>query len=234
MRARTVLALSTVVIGVLSAGCSGGQGGGAASSAPASSSGSTTASPSATSSGNAQPAQAGAPWHDDVRPEPSAGKIGGSDTPCALPVAFDLAKSWKAQSVQVDASGPAVQLGRKGGFGLKCEIDAKGAGHLGFLRVWVADQPGGVPRQALEKFLGGEKNLSEQQYRELTVGGMTAAEVTYAQEYPAMEMRTRKRVVAVNAPRGMVLVALDGLDADENRGMVPAHALAKQSMTPVS
>jgi hypothetical protein len=85
-------------------------------------------------------ASSGASWNDDLKPAPGVGKLGAAGTPCALPVSFELAQSWKAKPVADDAAD--FPLGQQGGLALKCEVDAKPAGHLGFLRVWAGGKAG--------------------------------------------------------------------------------------------
>src|SRR5437762_392000 len=86
----------------------------------------------------APPATAGAAspaaWSDPAA-APRAAQVGKPGTPCVLPVSFDIAKSWKPAALP---DGVAKQAG----FTLRCEVDGKPAGHLGFLRVWVSAAAG--------------------------------------------------------------------------------------------
>ncbi len=109
-------AVSAALISGLLAGCSDPPGGhdapGPAPSGPATSSGAA-----------AGKAPAGGAWQDEIKPAASAAKLGGSGTPCVLPVSFDLAPSWKAKPVADGGSGDP--LAQQGGLTLKCEVDAK-------------------------------------------------------------------------------------------------------------
>lgn len=60
---------------------------------------------------------------------------------------------------------------------LACEIDAKPAGNIGFLRVWVADEPAapGDARKVLEAFMAGEKAKGTPVYTDLKAGPAGAA-----------------------------------------------------------
>ena len=99
-----------------------------------------------------------ASWGTDPKPAAGAAKLGDDRSPCALPVTFTIAKSWKASSVP---DGLASQ----GGFTLRCEIDAKPAGHAGFLRVWVRPAGGDDPAAALDGFLAGQPGILGRQSR---------------------------------------------------------------------
>jgi hypothetical protein len=225
VRRRLGAAVSAALISGLLAGCSDAPGGhdspGQAPSGPAASRGAA-----------AGKAPAGGAWQDEIKPATSAAKLGGSGTPCVLPVSFDLAPSWKAKPVADGGSGDP--LAQQGGLTLKCEVDAKPAGHIGFLRVWSGGKAGDDPRKAVDGFLAGEKNIAERRDRATTAGALPAAEVTYAQSNPALGTSKRERILAVTTARGVVVLALGGLDADEHEQMLPAYLLAKQSLTATS
>src|SRR5690349_6690088 len=104
------------------------------------------------SGGGGTRAQSAAAWRDDTAPAASAAKLGGAGTPCALPVTFDLARSWLAKPVPDG-------LGTQGGFALACEVDAKPAGHIGFLRVWAGGPATDTPAAALKRFLAADHDL---------------------------------------------------------------------------
>jgi hypothetical protein len=167
------------------------------------------------------------PWLDDTRQADSVGHLGGSDTPCHLPVTFDLAKSWKAKAV--DAEGGAG-LTHQGGFTMACEVDAKPAGHLGFLRVWTAPKSVDTARQALDKFLAADRGITVPETREVGVASVSGAEVTYIRDSPAADSKKRERLLAVATPSGTAILALGGFDTGEHEAMLPAYMLAKKTL----
>jgi hypothetical protein len=167
-----------------------------------------------------------ATWSDPA-PAARAARLGKSDTPCSLPVTFDLAKSWKPAAVP---GGVAAQ----GGFALRCEVDAKPSGHLGFLRVWVSSDEDGDPGSALEAFLAGQPGMLGRQTRMVEAGSLPAAETTYLTDNAELDVRRQERVLAVAAPKGVVILDLGGLSTDEHQRMLPAFVLAKQTLAATS
>lgn len=151
--------------------------------------------------------------------------LGGAGSPCALPVSLDTAKDWTAE--KVDISNPDFVL-KQGSVTLVCEVDAKPAGHIGFLRVWTGTGKGGSPRQALEAFVTADKGASEARYTETKAGALPATEVTYTSG-PLDEAKP-ERAFAVTTPSGPVVVHLGGMDAEEHEAMLPAYELAKKSV----
>lgn len=173
------------------------------------------------------PRQTGAPWFDEVEPASSA----GSATACAIPVSLPLAEKWLAKPVRQDGT-PTDQLIRQGGAALACEIDAKPAGPIGFLRVWVADRDVKEPRPALEAFIAGDRGVKDPAYRDLKAGGMAAVEVTYLRDSPLEKDGKRERAIAVTTPQGIAVVTLSGLNNEQYKAMLPAYALARRSISP--
>ncbi|MFE7240529.1 lipoprotein [Streptomyces sp. NPDC057580] len=158
------------------------------------------------------------------------GSIGGSGSACALPVTFDLAASWKPAAVRVVEDDELSELGKQGPFTLVCEIDAKPAGNIGFLRVWTGDRTDGPPRQVLKAFLAADPNASEATYTEVKAGALTAAEVRYTFSSELLDEPMKQRAFAISTPSGPVVVHLGGLDPQEHQEMLPAYELAKKSV----
>ncbi|MEU8698506.1 lipoprotein [Streptomyces sp. NPDC048680] len=159
------------------------------------------------------------------------GTVGGAGSGCELRVTFDVAKRWKAQAVALDSDSPVdAALGTQGPVSMVCEIDAKPAGHLGFLRVWQGDGKGGTPRQVLEGFVAADENASKTAYTRSTVGKLAVTEVAYTVHSKVMEESRAARAFAVATPDGPVVVHLGGLDSQEHRAMLPAYELAKRSL----
>ncbi|MGY0060799.1 lipoprotein [Streptomyces sp. LZ34] len=166
----------------------------------------------------------------------ASGELGGRDTACPLPVRFSLAKSWKPEAVK-EVEGADPELGstllKQGPVTLVCEIDAKPAGHIGFLRVWTGDKDeaaaGTKPRQLLKAFMAEEKDARDARYSELKAGDLPAAEISYILDNPDLGAK-RERALAVMTPKGGVVLHLGGLDTEEHDAMLPAYELAKQTM----
>lgn len=159
------------------------------------------------------------------------GTVGGSGSGCELPVVFDTAQHWTAEAVVPDEPGSDLAaLSRQGPVAMVCEIDAKPAGHIGFLRVWQGDDKGSTARQALEGFVKADENASKITYKQSTVGKLSVTEVDYTIYSKIMEESRPNRAFAVATPDGPVVVHLGGLDATEHQGMLPAFELAKGSV----
>jgi hypothetical protein len=173
--------------------------------------------PSASPSPTASPVAAGPPWYDGVAPAQAAGSIGGKDSPCQLPIIFSVPANWRAEAVTV---GKDAEIG---GAVPVCEIDARPAGNIGFLRVWTiaSTYP---PQQVMDRFLDADGRSTERQYRRTKVGPLDAFEATYVEPGGG-----RKRAALVSSPHGPVLLALGGADNQEFEAMFPAYQLARQS-----
>ncbi|MEU1224958.1 lipoprotein [Streptomyces sp. NPDC005828] len=151
----------------------------------------------------------------------AAATLGGSGTACALPVSFALAEGWEPKAVKDPENPEFAALTRQGPAVVRCEVDAKPAGNIGYLRVWTA--PKGPAWAALEGFVRAEKGSSAVTFRETRAGALPATEVTYTVH------DKEERAFAVATPEGTVIVHLGGLDADEHRAMLPAYELAKST-----
>ncbi|WDZ84858.1 lipoprotein [Micromonospora cathayae] len=157
-----------------------------------------------------------------------AARIGAAGSGCELPVTFGLAESWQAEAVAPMApDDPLAELARRGPLTMVCEIDAKPAGNIGFLRVWTGD--GGQARASLEAFLGTEAR--EPAYTELRIGDRPAVEVTYQTKSALDDGMKPERAFAVQTARGIVAVSLDSADSEEHTEMLPAYELAKRTLT---
>ncbi|MFJ7948071.1 lipoprotein [Streptomyces sp. NPDC096354] len=175
-----------------------------------------------------------------VAPKPRAsaqsatkgGSVGGSGSACALPVTFDLAASWKPEAVQLGEDEALNELARQGPLTLVCEIDAKPAGSIGFLRVWTGDRADRTPRQVLKAFLADEPNAGKITYTDTDTeaGTLPATEVGYTISSELLDGPQKKRAFAVSTPRGPVVVHLGGLDPEEYEDLLPAYELAKRTV----
>ncbi|GGS06819.1 hypothetical protein GCM10010269_52170 [Streptomyces humidus] len=166
------------------------------------------------------------------------GSVGASGSACELPVAFDVAESWKAKAVRADeasaAAGDLAELAdallRQGPVTMACEIDAKPAGKIGFLRVWTGEPGDADARTVLKGFVAAEKGASKAVYRTFTSGGVTGAEVAYVTTSELLEESKTEHALAVTTPGGPVVLHLGGLDTEEHEAMLPAYELAKSTL----
>ncbi|UQA97949.1 lipoprotein [Streptomyces halobius] len=158
--------------------------------------------------------------------------MGSTGTACELPVSFDVEKGWKPTGISAeDAELFGSFLGRKSARGA-CEIDAKPAGMIGFMRVWITDRTDDSPRQVLKTFMSEEKNVTERKFNNTKAGDLPAAEVVYTTKSPLLDEPKQERALAVTTPKDAVIVHLGGLDTDEHKEMLPAYERAKKTMTP--
>ncbi|MEU5364266.1 lipoprotein [Streptomyces sp. NPDC005925] len=189
----------------------------------------------------------------------SGGRIGAAGSACELPVVFDTAADWTAEAVDGvpggsassdtsghgdgdgdgDGSGADDELAQEiadsllhqGPVTAACEIDAKPAGHIGFLRVWTGEpDTGGDARSVLEDFVAAEDGASRAKYRALAGGGLEGAEVTYLCTSKLLGETKTERALAVETPDGPVVLHLGGMDGAEHEAMLPAYELAKRTL----
>ncbi|MEV4316248.1 lipoprotein [Actinocrispum sp. NPDC049592] len=177
-----------------------------------------------------EPAKAagGQPWLDDTKAATAAGPIGATGSLCPMPVTFEVAKSWKPKAIE-NKGDDELGLARMGRFTAVCEVDAKPAGMIGFLRVWTDEDGGPQARAALEDFVADVRYAKQPEYRSVRLGSLAAEEVTYSLEAPQSDPK-RERALAVPTPRGPVVLHVGGLDTEEHEQMLPAYVLAKQTL----
>jgi hypothetical protein len=150
------------------------------------------------------------------------GTIGAAGSACELPVTFDIAKSWKAEAVEAPLSQGPVSLA--------CEIDAKPAGNIGFLRVWAGKSGDADTRAVLEAFLAAEDGVTKEKYRTFTSGGVSGVEVEYLYSSELLDETKKESAFAVTTADGPVVVHLGGLDTEEHEEMLPAYELARRTL----
>ncbi|MFD5798843.1 lipoprotein [Streptomyces diastatochromogenes] len=173
------------------------------------------------------------------------GTVGAAGSACELPVSFDIAERWKAKGIDAekelskaskgsdgDLSGAlADSLLRQGPVTTACEIDAKPAGKIGFLRVWTGEPGDADARTVLRQFVAAEDNTSKEKYRSFrTAGGLSGVEVEYLYTSKLLEETKKESAFAVSTPDGPVVLHLGGMDTDEHNAMLPAYELAKQTL----
>ncbi|MEU4620359.1 lipoprotein [Actinoplanes sp. NPDC023801] len=183
-----------------------------------------------------QPPASAAPASSAPGAAPAAAEgelIGAKGSACPMPLSFRAAAGWKPSAVDVKSLGELAALAKIGDFTVVCEIDAKPAGSIGFIRVHVAKGLSGLPREHLASFVkadGKGKEVSGAVYSDVQIGGGQAAEVTWEVYSAVAEQRTRYTAFALNTGDGAVVVRLAPFDEGEHAGMLPAYELAKQTV----
>ncbi|MFI1028850.1 lipoprotein [Streptomyces sp. NPDC020951] len=170
------------------------------------------------------------------------GSVGASGSACELPVSFDIAEFWKAEAVDTAeataAAGDLAELvdvfARQGPVTMACEIDAKPAGKIGFLRVWTGKPGDADARAVLEAFVAAEPEASGAKYSTFEAGDVTGAEVEYVTTSKVLEESKTEHALAVTTSAGPVVLHLGGLDTDEHNAMLPAYELAKSTLRPTA
>ncbi|WP_328344054.1 lipoprotein [Micromonospora sp. NBC_00421] len=168
--------------------------------------------------GRRQPVAAGPPWYDDVASATDATTVGPKGSACTLSVTFSVPAEWRVEAVRSGAEftlGPAVPV---------CEIDAKPAGHIGFLRVWqITGATPLNPQDTVDRYLAAFDGPKEQQHRRTRAGPLDAFEATWTED------GERKRAIVVSTRKGELMITLGGLDTEEFEAMLPAYQSAKSS-----
>ncbi|MFJ1807162.1 MULTISPECIES: lipoprotein [unclassified Streptomyces] len=166
------------------------------------------------------------------------GSIGAPGSACELPVTFDIAEFWKAEAVDAQeetaATGDPADLAdaflRQGPVTMACEVDAKPAGKIGFLRVWTGEPGDADARAVLEGFVAAEKQASGAKYRTFEAGDITGTEVEYVTTSELLEETKKEHALAVTTSGGPVVLHLGGMDTAEHEAMLPAYELAKSTL----
>ncbi|MFJ9347526.1 lipoprotein [Streptomyces sp. NPDC101237] len=170
----------------------------------------------------------------------SGGTVGGAGSACRLPVTFDTARGWRAEAVDglaaIASNAPdddlAQSLLRQGPVTLVCEIDAKPAGAVGFLRVSTGEPGSGDAGAVLRAFVAAEGHTRGARYRAFTSGGLAGTRVDYVYTSELLEESKKESALAVVTPRGPVVLHLGGLDSAEHEEMLPAFELARRTLRP--
>jgi hypothetical protein len=175
----------------------------------------------------------------------SGGTIGAAGSACELPVTFDIAKDWEAEAIDTGAGSGAGSGGSEkdepaqeivdallyqGPVAAACEVDAKPAGNIGFLRVWTGKPGDADARAVLEAFVAAENGASKEKYSTFKAGGLAGVEVKYLYTSELLEETKEESAIAVTTEKGPVVIHLGGLDTDEHRAMLPAYELAKRTL----
>lgn len=164
--------------------------------------------------------------------------VGAAGSACELPVTFDTAEFWEPEAIDAEesseASGDLADLAdaflRQGPVTAACEIDAKPAGKIGFLRIYTGEPQGADAAAVLKEFVAAEDGVSGEKYRPFEAGDVTGTEVEYLTTSEVLEETKKERALAVGTPEGTVILHLGGLDTAEHEAMLPAFELAKSTL----
>ncbi|MEV0007251.1 lipoprotein [Streptomyces sp. NPDC051840] len=156
--------------------------------------------------------------------------LGGPGSGCELPVTFGLAADWKPQAVTVEPGSDLAELAEQGPVTMVCEIDAKPAGNIGYIRVWQGKESGDDPSATLKAFVADEPGAGKAVYTQVKAGALAATEVAYTVDGELLDEPKKERAFAVTTPDGPVVVHLGGLDSDEHEAMLPAYELARSTL----
>jgi len=172
------------------------------------------------------PKDAGSPKAAERPKAAEAGRVGTAASGCALPVTFGLAEDWKPKAVTIAGDELLAELAQQGPLTMACEIDAKPAGLIGFLRVWTGKS--GDPRANLTAFIG--KDALKPAFTELQIGGRPAVEVVYEKKSQLDDAIEPEQAFVVETGQGLLAVSMDSFDSGEHKDMLPAYELAKSSL----
>ena len=172
------------------------------------------------------PKDAGSPKAAERPKAAEAGRVGTAASGCALPVTFGLAEDWKPKAVTIAGDELLAELAQQGPLTMACEIDAKPAGLIGFLRVWTGKS--GDPRANLTAFIG--KDALKPAFTEMQIGGRPAVEVVYEKKSQLDDAIEPEQAFVVETGQGLLAVSVDSFDSGEHKDMLPAYELAKSSL----
>ncbi|OQO93614.1 hypothetical protein B1813_03445 [Saccharomonospora piscinae] len=169
-------------------------------------------------------------WYDTASPASAGGTVGGDDSPCPLPVTFDVAEGWQAEALDFSdtESEEFAALTTNGSFAVRCEIDAGPAGAVGHLRVWISDEQPRDPEDTLRTFLEGDSSerITDESYRDAQAGAAETVEGTVLTYSDLLEENRRTRAVVVPAAEHTAVIEFSGFDLIEHEAMVPGYLLA--------
>ncbi|MCX5335568.1 MULTISPECIES: lipoprotein [unclassified Streptomyces] len=181
----------------------------------------------------------------------SGDSIGAAGSACELPVSFDLAKDWEAEAIDsaaaqdkaspTDSDGLEDEISeevldsilRQGPVAAACEVDAKPAGYIGFLRIWTGEPGDDDARTVLEEFVAAEDGARKAKYTSFESGDVAGVEVEYVVTSELLDETKKESAFAVTTPDGPVVVHLGGMDTEEHEKMTPAFELAKKTLQKV-
>ncbi|MFD6420592.1 lipoprotein [Streptomyces sp. NPDC060198] len=179
---------------------------------------------------SASPTSSGTDTEPSAEPAAKGASIGAAGSACELPVTFDLAAEWTPEAVDVTAVPELAALAEQGPMTMVCEIDAKPAGNIGYLRVWQGEKSSASPREQLTAFVTAEGDATDVTYTDIEAGTVAGVEAAYTVTVEALDETKKEHAFLVPTAKGPVVVHLGGLDTEEHEQMLPAYELAKSSL----
>lgn len=163
------------------------------------------ASPPSSSAATTQPSGA--------QPAAAGTEIGAAGSACALPVSISVADKWKPSAIEGEPE-------------LLCEISARPAGSIGFLRIY--HKKGATDAKAALTAYTAKPQYSDVKLSDIKAGSVAGEEVSYTID--SSGTKSPGLVFAVPVSDGTVLVSLDSLDDEIQQDNRPAYELAKSSL----
>jgi hypothetical protein len=151
--------------------------------------------------------------------------VGADGSACPLPVTFTMPDDWKAQAV----TGSTMTVAD---VKLACELDAKPAGMIGFIRVFTGDT-GKSSEDVLKAFVAKYKGIgpgdSAEKYATAKIAGVDGAEVAYVNN--SVDGTSKKEAAfAVKAGTSAVVMHVGGFDTDEHEKLLPGFKVVRDSL----
>lgn len=163
--------------------------------------------PASSPSSSASPEPSGAPA------AAAGSEIGAAGSACPLPVSISVADKWKPSAIEGEPE-------------LLCEISARPAGSIGFLRIY--HKKGTTDAKAALTAYTAKPQYSDVKLTDIKAGAVAGEEAAYAID--SSGTKTPGLVFAVPVSDGTVVVSLDSLDEEIQRDNRPAYDLAKSSL----
>ncbi len=163
----------------------------------------------------ASPLSSSAPPSSSSGEQPAAAgpEIGAAGSDCPLPISISVADKWKASAIEGEPE-------------LLCEISARPAGSIGFLRIY--HKKGTTDAKAALTAYTAKPQYSGVKLTDIKAGSVAGEEASYTID--SSGDKSPGLVFAVPVSDGTVLVSLDSLDDDIQRDNRPAYELAKSSL----
>ena len=159
-----------------------------------------------------------------------------------MPVAVEVADGWTTKAIDVWMIDDRLLAGmfRTGPFETICSVNGKPAGVDGFVRVYFSDVGAGNPRDNLRVYVNAdtlgardtvEYEARDAKYRDVTIGGLPAAEVTWSRRSLAKKTAIKYTAFSLDTPKGAVVVVLMPFTNKDYAGVRPAYELARKTLT---
>jgi ABC-type phosphate transport system substrate-binding protein len=161
----------------------------------------------------ASPSSSSPPPSSGAQPAASGSEIGAAGSACPLPVSISVADKWKPSAIEGEPE-------------LLCEISARPAGSIGFLRIY--HKRGTTDAKAALTAYTAKPQYSDIKLTDIKAGAVAGEEAAYTID--SSGTKTPGLVFAVPVSDGTVVVSLDSLDEEIQQDNRPAYELAKSSL----